>query len=106
MASSFVMINRISLITHIQYVTISFVRIISTGHKRPLEDKDLWALNKNSRASYIVPKVKSIWNYEQIKCNRYVKYIVIWHGGLKVNPDWRFISSKTKNGQVGLVLAP
>ena len=55
---------------HSQSVSIPFVRVISTGHKRPLEDKDLWALNKYSRASYIVPKVKSIWNHEQMKCNR------------------------------------
>lgn len=44
--------------------------IIFTGYKRPLEDKDLWALNRKSRASYIVPKVRSIWNLEQKKCNR------------------------------------
>ncbi|XP_078381052.1 multidrug resistance-associated protein 1-like [Oculina patagonica] len=50
--------------------------IIYTGYKRPLEDKDLWALNKKSRASYIVPKMKSIWNHEQMKCNRKKEFLV------------------------------
>lgn len=50
---------------------LHFIRIIYTGYKRPLEDEDLWALNRKSRASTIVPKLKSLWNQEETKCMRY-----------------------------------
>lgn len=50
---------------------LHFIRIIYTGYKRPLEDEDLWALNRKSRAATIVPKLKSLWYHEEIKCMRY-----------------------------------
>ncbi|XP_078381051.1 multidrug resistance-associated protein 1-like isoform X2 [Oculina patagonica] len=42
--------------------------IIYTGYKRPLEDKDLWALRRNNQASYIVPKLRQRWTEQQRKC--------------------------------------
>ena len=52
------------------YVIIIIInnRIIYTGYKRPLEDKDLWALRRNNQASYIVPKLRQKWTEQQRKC--------------------------------------
>ncbi|XP_022785081.1 multidrug resistance-associated protein 1-like [Stylophora pistillata] len=44
--------------------------IISTGYKRPLEDKDLWALRRDNQATYIVSKLKNKWIEQQRKCRR------------------------------------
>ncbi|XP_068685996.1 multidrug resistance-associated protein 1-like [Montipora foliosa] len=44
--------------------------ILFTGFKRPLEETDLWALNKKSRAAYVVPRLRSIWNNQKIKRKR------------------------------------
>lgn len=44
--------------------------IIYTGYKRPLEDKDLWALRRSNQASYIVPKLRQKWADQQRKCRQ------------------------------------
>jgi len=42
--------------------------IVYTGYKRPLEDKDLWALSRKSQASYIVPRLRKKWIEQERKC--------------------------------------
>lgn len=44
--------------------------VIFTGYKRPLEDKDLWALRRSNRASYIVPRIRQRWIDQQRKCRQ------------------------------------
>lgn len=46
---------------------LSVCRLIYTGFKRPLQDKDLWALAERNRSSNIVPKISSKWEHEQEK---------------------------------------
>eukprot|EP00061_Rhincodon_typus_P013891 g40549.t1 len=37
------------------------------GYKRPLEDKDLWSLNKEDRSDVIVPKLLHEWEKQKLK---------------------------------------
>lgn len=40
------------------------------GYKRPLVEKDLWALNNDDRSDIIVPKLLKEWEKEKMKAQR------------------------------------
>ncbi|XP_048466697.1 ATP-binding cassette sub-family C member 3 isoform X2 [Rhincodon typus] len=44
-----------------------FTRMAIQGYKRPLEDKDLWSLNKEDRSDVIVPKLLHEWEKQKLK---------------------------------------
>lgn len=39
-------------------------RMLVTGYKRPLEEKDLWSLNLDDRSHKVVPHLVQCWNKE------------------------------------------
>ncbi|XP_051774742.1 ATP-binding cassette sub-family C member 3 isoform X3 [Erpetoichthys calabaricus] len=41
-----------------------FTRMAITGYKRPLEDKDLWSLNRQDKSDVIVPRLLKEWEKE------------------------------------------
>ncbi|XP_041856879.1 multidrug resistance-associated protein 1 isoform X2 [Melanotaenia boesemani] len=45
-------------------------RMMVTGYKRPLEEKDLWSLNPDDRSHRVVPELVSRWNTECQKVKR------------------------------------
>ncbi|AWP18241.1 putative multidrug resistance-associated protein 1-like [Scophthalmus maximus] len=45
-------------------------RMIVTGYKRPLEEKDLWTLNPGDRSQRVVPQLVRRWNTECHKVKR------------------------------------
>uniref|UniRef100_A0A8C9ZU68 Multidrug resistance-associated protein 1 n=1 Tax=Sander lucioperca TaxID=283035 RepID=A0A8C9ZU68_SANLU len=45
-------------------------RMMVTGYKRPLEDKDLWSLNSEDRSQRVVPQLVRRWNTECQKIKR------------------------------------
>ncbi|XP_049426792.1 multidrug resistance-associated protein 1 isoform X3 [Epinephelus fuscoguttatus] len=45
-------------------------RMMMTGYKRPLEEKDLWSLNSEDRSHKVVPKLVRRWNTECQKVKR------------------------------------
>ncbi|KAM8945709.1 ATP-binding cassette sub-family C member 3 [Pelodytes ibericus] len=52
-----------------------FTKMASLGYKRPLEDKDLWALNEQDMSKVVVNKLISEWEKEKNKIrNTPVKY--------------------------------
>lgn len=44
------------------------------GYKNPLENKDLWSLNKQDSSEVIVPKLLKEWEVEQAKVQRYEEH--------------------------------
>lgn len=59
----------------VMMISIVTIRILWTGYKRPLEEDDLWALNSKSRSSNVVPRLRSIWDYQKMKCKRSDSFI-------------------------------
>uniref|UniRef100_A0A8C9ZNG8 Multidrug resistance-associated protein 1 n=1 Tax=Sander lucioperca TaxID=283035 RepID=A0A8C9ZNG8_SANLU len=49
-------------------------RMMVTGYKRPLEDKDLWSLNSEDRSQRVVPQLVRRWNTECQKIKRHVQH--------------------------------
>lgn len=47
-----------------------FTRMAIQGYKRPLVEKDLWALNNDDRSDIIVPKLLKEWEKEKMKAQR------------------------------------
>uniref|UniRef100_A0A3B4V2W9 Multidrug resistance-associated protein 1 n=1 Tax=Seriola dumerili TaxID=41447 RepID=A0A3B4V2W9_SERDU len=47
-------------------------RMMVTGYKRPLEEKDLWSLNPEDRSQRVVPQLVRRWNTECQKVKRSV----------------------------------
>ncbi|XP_038595558.1 multidrug resistance-associated protein 1 isoform X2 [Micropterus salmoides] len=45
-------------------------RMMVTGYKRPLEEKDLWSLNSEDRSQRVVPQLVCRWNTECQKVKR------------------------------------
>ncbi|XP_042361797.1 multidrug resistance-associated protein 1 isoform X2 [Plectropomus leopardus] len=45
-------------------------RMMVTGYKRPLEEKDLWSLNSEDRSQRVVPQLVRRWNTECQKVKR------------------------------------
>ncbi|XP_031726932.1 multidrug resistance-associated protein 1 [Anarrhichthys ocellatus] len=45
-------------------------RMMVTGYKRPLEEKDLWSLNSEDRSHRVVPQLVGRWNTECQKVKR------------------------------------
>ncbi|XP_059509838.1 ATP-binding cassette sub-family C member 3 [Stegostoma tigrinum] len=44
-----------------------FTRMAIQGYKQPLEDKDLWSLNKDDRSDVVVPKLLHEWEKQKLK---------------------------------------
>ncbi|KAK3724345.1 hypothetical protein QZH41_010856, partial [Actinostola sp. cb2023] len=44
--------------------------LIYTGFKRPLEDKDMWALRQENRCSTIIPKLDAKWQHAVETCRQ------------------------------------
>ncbi|XP_043571121.1 ATP-binding cassette sub-family C member 3 isoform X3 [Chiloscyllium plagiosum] len=47
-----------------------FTRMAIQGYKHPLEDKDLWSLNKEDRSDVVVPKLLNEWEKQKLKVKR------------------------------------
>ncbi|XP_038632461.1 canalicular multispecific organic anion transporter 2 isoform X3 [Scyliorhinus canicula] len=47
-----------------------FTGMAMQGYKHPLEDKDLWSLNKDDRSDVVVPKLLEEWEKEKLKARR------------------------------------
>ncbi|XP_072339968.1 ATP-binding cassette sub-family C member 3 isoform X2 [Scyliorhinus torazame] len=47
-----------------------FTGMAMQGYKHPLEDKDLWSLNKDDRSDVVVPKLLDEWEKEKLKARR------------------------------------
>lgn len=45
-------------------------RMMVTGYKRPLEEKDLWSLNPDDRSHRVVPQLVRRWSVECQKVKR------------------------------------
>lgn len=43
------------------------------GYKSPLENKDLWSLNKDDSSELVVPKLLKEWEVEKAKVQRYAE---------------------------------
>lgn len=43
------------------------------GYKSPLENKDLWSLNKEDSSEVVVPKLLREWEVEKSKLQRYAE---------------------------------
>ena len=48
----------------------AFTRMMVTGYKRPLEEKDLWSLNPEDCSQRVVPQLVCRWNTECQKVKR------------------------------------
>ncbi|XP_067914713.1 ATP-binding cassette sub-family C member 3 isoform X1 [Heterodontus francisci] len=47
-----------------------FTRMAVQGYKQPLEDKDLWSLNKDDRSDVVVAKLLKEWEKQKLKAKR------------------------------------
>uniref|UniRef100_A0A672Q8Y1 Canalicular multispecific organic anion transporter 2-like n=1 Tax=Sinocyclocheilus grahami TaxID=75366 RepID=A0A672Q8Y1_SINGR len=48
-----------------------FTRMAIKGYKSPLENKDLWSLNKHDSSELVVPNLLNEWEVEKSKAQRY-----------------------------------
>lgn len=58
-----------SFLSRITYWWIT--RMMVTGYKRPLEDKDLWSLDPDNRSHRVVPQLVHRWNKQCQKIKRF-----------------------------------
>ncbi|XP_060700646.1 ATP-binding cassette sub-family C member 3 isoform X3 [Hemiscyllium ocellatum] len=47
-----------------------FTKMAIQGYRHPLEDKDLWSLNKEDRSDVVVPKLLNEWEKQKLKVKR------------------------------------
>lgn len=64
-------LNPLCLITGLERLSsLVTARMMITGYKRPLEEKDLWSLNSEDCSQKVVPQLVRRWNAECQKVKR------------------------------------
>lgn len=61
------------------------------GYRSPLENKDLWSLNKDDSSEVVVPKLLKEWEVEKSKLQRYAE-------ALDPPQTWALLKSDKKKG--------
>lgn len=59
------------------------------GYRSPLENKDLWSLNKDDSSEVVVPKLLKEWEVEKSKLQRYAE-------ALDTPQTWALLKSDKK----------